>query len=109
MASLALHSSTSSISAHFFSVYNSKLQKGYWTEIKNQRKYFDELAEEFGVEEMEDWYEMRAEDVKNQGGRGVLSYHSDSLIKGLHSVYPGSFSFASFFIIKLKHCKSSLG
>lgn len=62
---------------------------GYWLDSKNCRKFFEDVGQELGVKQMEDWYTVLAEDVEHCGGTTVLrSLFQGSLPKALISLFP---------------------
>jgi hypothetical protein len=66
-----------------------QVPKEYWDTIANQRKYFDWLEDELGIEKKEDWYKINRKEVQRRGGSWVLKkYYGDSLVRALLTVYP---------------------
>lgn len=61
---------------------------GYWKSLNNQRQFLDSLFIALDLKEHNDWYHITVEDVKKNGGGGLLGRYGDSLIKTLKSVYP---------------------
>jgi hypothetical protein len=60
---------------------------GFWT-WRNQRRYFDWLADEHGIEDQKGWYKLSLEDLKKGDARGMLQeYYNGSFIKALEGVY----------------------
>ena len=66
-----------------------KVPKNYWSDKKNQRIFFDWLANKLQVKSVEDWYKVKPSDIINNGGTVLLCdiYHY-SIINALVSVYP---------------------
>lgn len=55
----------------------------------NQRKYFDWLASELGIEKSDEWYNVLTSDVINNYGYGLIGRHyNTSMIAALEAVYP---------------------
>lgn len=73
---------------------------GYWNQPQHQRKYFDWVADQLGVTERSNWYNLVSEDVINRVGFKVMYLHKNSLIKTLSAVYPehtwNAYRFRSF-------------
>ncbi len=56
---------------------------------KDQHKiYFDWLGKRLGYKEMDDWYKLTSEEVKENGGGGLLNKCDNSLAQMVRSVYP---------------------
>jgi hypothetical protein len=65
-----------------------QIPEGYWNDLKTQRKYFDRLGRQLGIQSMDDWYKISSIEVKNKGGSKFLKqYYGDSLSKALGTVY----------------------
>jgi hypothetical protein len=78
-----------------------QVPRGYWNDIGNQRKFFEEIAKELNVQNAEDWLKISATQVKDLGGSGLLSNHyNNSVVKALEAVYPEK---KSVFDKKLRH------
>ena len=60
----------------------------FWNDIKNQRKFFDYIKNDFNIKTNEDWYKITCDDIKINGGRGVLGKYNNSLFQALKNVYP---------------------
>eukprot|EP01114_Cavostelium_apophysatum_P006968 TRINITY_DN1858_c0_g2_i1.p1 TRINITY_DN1858_c0_g2~~TRINITY_DN1858_c0_g2_i1.p1 ORF type:complete len:606 (-),score=106.11 TRINITY_DN1858_c0_g2_i1:180-1967(-) len=65
-----------------------KVPSGYWTERAHQREFFDHLAKEFHIRTFDDWYEIKLEDIKKNGGVTILRLHQESLQNALSAIYP---------------------
>jgi hypothetical protein len=52
-----------------------------WKDIKNQRKFFDQLALELGIQNPEDWNFVHSKDIAKAGGSFVYRYYG-SLMQG---------------------------
>jgi hypothetical protein len=61
----------------------------YWNEFKNRKKFFDSLAAELHITQLEDWYEITIHTIVKHGGSALLlKYYENSPAKALQSVYP---------------------
>lgn len=86
----------------------------YWKSIKNQKSFFDNLANKLGknvmklvlissifiisryhfitilpgVHKLSDWYRISIRQVQENGGMGLLSSYRGSLLNALKTVYP---------------------
>src|SRR3979490_2008551 len=59
-----------------------------WLE-KQRKTFFDDLGVQLGYKSMEDWYNVKAKDIQNNGGGGLLTnYYRNSPSEALQSVYP---------------------
>ena len=66
-----------------------RIQKNYWLNIENQRKYFSWLSNKFNIKSNEDWYNIKLSDIENNGGSSLLNnYYDNSLYLALKSIYP---------------------
>lgn len=62
---------------------------GYWSEIANQKKFFDELAEQIGIKNLDDWYGVLSKRLLMEyGGGGLLDKYNGSPHAALMSVFP---------------------
>jgi hypothetical protein len=60
-----------------------------WTKKENQRTFFSLLGKELGYTQMEDWYNLKKEDVEKYGGKALLNkFYDNSPLKALQLVYP---------------------
>src|SRR5438132_981027 len=65
-----------------------KVPKYFWSKGQNQKQFFDWLGTHLGYKEMEDWYNVRQENIHKCGGKELLSgYYNNSPSKALQSVY----------------------
>jgi hypothetical protein len=53
----------------------------YWSNIQNQRNFFDQLALKLGLEQKDDWYSVSVNTVLINGG-SFLSKYKGSLLQG---------------------------
>lgn len=62
---------------------------GFWSQLQNQRNFFDWFANELSFESMDKWYDVEKDAVKKPGGTTVIETHyQDSLINALTTIYP---------------------
>ena len=61
---------------------NARLPHSYWSELKNQKKFFDSLANEAKITRLEDWYQISRDKVRECGGGGLLDRYNGSLRRG---------------------------
>lgn len=69
----------------------TRVPDGFWEEFENQKKYMNWLFKELGYTEMEDWYKISQEDLRNNEGHGILNFESENealLVSFLNKVYP---------------------
>jgi hypothetical protein len=66
-----------------FESANIPLPKDYWKDTKNQKMYFDWLANELKIQSPEQWQTISPDIVKAKRGKGLLALYNDSLTKGL--------------------------
>jgi hypothetical protein len=59
-----------------------RLPRGYWQNLRTQRKFFDALARQLNIQKQEDWYNVRISDIKQHGGASLLAIYNGNLIKG---------------------------
>lgn len=60
----------------------------FWKSEKNQRNYFDMLAQEFKLSTLDDWRTVTKKQVIEKGGSGILKLHGNSLFSTLQKLYP---------------------
>src|SRR5689334_11532477 len=46
--------------------------KGHWKSEQNRRSYFDWLGIQLGYKDMNEWYQITAQDIHQNGGAGLL-------------------------------------
>jgi uncharacterized membrane protein YcaP (DUF421 family) len=49
--------------------------KGQWSNLSNQRDFFDKIAKELGLKETEDWYRVKLADLEQRGAGGILKLY----------------------------------
>jgi hypothetical protein len=65
------------------------ISRRYWENSSNQRQFFDYLAEKYAINSTEDWYEMKQEDIMDNGGSSLLyNFHDNSPSLALMRIYP---------------------
>jgi hypothetical protein len=64
---------------HFEPSHNGKYPSGYWDNIINHRLYFDWLAEELSIHELQQWKQVTASHVTHTFGTCVLDRHNGKL------------------------------
>jgi hypothetical protein len=47
---------------------------GYWSERKNQRRFFDWLASQLNIKEVNDWYSVTQLELSKHGGNSSLAF-----------------------------------
>lgn len=63
--------------------------RSFWSDISNQRKFFDWMGGELGIKNAGDWHRVDVREVRQRGGRGLLVHHNESLSSALATAYPG--------------------
>jgi hypothetical protein len=52
-------------------------------DVNNQRKFFDKLAEKYGIQKPSDWTTVNKQLImKEKGGHFINNYYNGSLLKG---------------------------
>lgn len=64
-----------------------RVPNGFWKNKENQLSYFDHLAKELNINNLEEWKKVKLSDVKNFGTE-ILNLYGNSISKALSSVYP---------------------
>eukprot|EP00026_Physarum_polycephalum_P003660 Phypoly_transcript_03673.p1 GENE.Phypoly_transcript_03673~~Phypoly_transcript_03673.p1 ORF type:complete len:675 (+),score=95.36 Phypoly_transcript_03673:213-2237(+) len=67
------------------------LHRGYWTESKNRKRFFDELARDLNFDPLvpANWYSVTTHEIEQRKyGRTVLYYYGWSLSEALTHLYP---------------------
>jgi hypothetical protein len=52
---------------------NSIIPQGYWDDIKNQRERIEAIGEELGVKHLDQWMQIRKQDIIDLGGGSVIN------------------------------------
>ena len=67
---------------------STKKPQGYWENIDNQRKLFDEIGKKFNITSMNDWNTISRKSITSvKGGSSVLNKYS-SIQEALETLYP---------------------
>lgn len=59
-----------------------------WEDRDTQKRFFEWLAGELKLKDLEGWYHVSATEVNSRGGSAVLSLHGGSLFKALAAAFP---------------------
>jgi hypothetical protein len=59
--------------------------RGYWSDKDNQRKFFDQLAIKWNIQNKDDWNKVTGEMVQKEGGYFLSKYYKSSLQQGTMS------------------------
>jgi hypothetical protein len=61
----------------------------HWSDIQNQRKFLEWIADELGMEKQEDWYNVSSTMVMRKHGAGFfMNYYGKCLYKALRTTFP---------------------
>jgi hypothetical protein len=63
-----------------------KKPAGYWMDVTNQRKFFEEIAPQLNVTKHADWGTVGSDAVIRMGGQFIVNYYKGSLSKGTYKV-----------------------
>jgi hypothetical protein len=55
--------------------------------MKNQRKFFDQLAMTLNIRKPEDWYSVTTKTIFQHGGTFIKSHYDSSVVKGKYLLY----------------------
>ena len=55
---------------------------GYWNNIENQKKFFDQLAAKWNIQKADDWNKVTLAMVTKEGGYFLAVYYNNSLQRG---------------------------
>ena len=81
----------------------SKVPSGYWDNVENQRSCLLSIAQQLQIPkkhksegnkqanlefDLDGWYKIKASDVEEKGGSGLLYHFQGSLFKALQSAFP---------------------
>jgi hypothetical protein len=88
ISSLTFQALTSTLPEHNWDVSKFKPSpvthtNGHWSDVRNQRAFFDKLAEQLNIKQFEDWYKVSGLQVAKLGGKGLLKRYGYSLSKGI--------------------------
>lgn len=62
--------------------FSQRVETGYWDNTANQREFLDHLGKQLGFKEMNDWYSITSQQIRKNGGSGLLT----SKYKNLYSL-----------------------
>ena len=65
-----------------------QVPKRYWKEVANQKDCVERIGKELEVRSLEDWYGIKQSQLVASGGRGLLTYFSNSFPRMLTHLYP---------------------
>jgi hypothetical protein len=57
-------------------------QRAYWKDKENQKKFFDELAIKWNIQNKDDWNRVTKDMVLKEGGHFIGHYYNNSLQQG---------------------------
>lgn len=63
--------------------------KVFWSNLKNQKNFFDSLAQHLNIQNPKEWYRVTLDSVRSKGGETIMELYDNSLIKALQTVNPG--------------------
>ena len=67
----------------------SKVPNGYWQELDNHKHWAEDLGKKLKYTTKEDWYDITAEQIYDNGGSGLLNhYYNGSPQKFVMAVFP---------------------
>jgi hypothetical protein len=66
----------------------SRVPRGFWSSLQNQRLFLDDMALKMDVKSVDDWYSVTRSKVIQHGGAGLLKHYNGSVAKMLQTVYP---------------------
>jgi hypothetical protein len=66
----------------------SKVPEGFWDQPENRKAFFEWLAKELKVKDMDGWYRVTRTSVARFGGSALMAQNDDSLPKTLMAVFP---------------------
>jgi hypothetical protein len=67
----------------------TRVQTSFWDDPKVRRRFFDWLGKQLNILKMEDWYPVKATQIRDFGGAGLLaSVFGDSVAPAVMSVFP---------------------
>lgn len=74
---------------HAWKFKHQNVPHRYWKDINNQRKFFDQLGRDIGIQSLDDWYtKLSSKLMKTHGASTLLAQHNGSAIKALKACYP---------------------
>lgn len=74
---------------YIWRVWNFKhLPFAYWDDFKHHRQLFDSIADELGINELNEWYKVKQKDIKKMADYVIHKYYQGSSIRAIQSIYP---------------------
>lgn len=65
-----------------------KRHRGYWNDVTKHKKFFLWLKDELGLEGLEGFYSLTAQDIAKHGGSGLLEKYHCSSVRALAHIFP---------------------
>jgi hypothetical protein len=56
--------------------------RGHWTDLHNQKLFFDKLGHKLNIKKLEDWYRVPSSTVLREGGSFITKYYNSSILQG---------------------------
>jgi hypothetical protein len=56
--------------------------RGYWKDKENQKKFFDQLAVKWNIQQRDDWKKVTYDMVLKEGGSFLVNHYGGSLPRG---------------------------
>ena len=73
---------------HNWDLLSIKKTKNFWEFKKNRTNFLERIYEKFELNSLDDWYNIKQEIIKENGGSGLLKKFKGSLFKALKMDYP---------------------
>ena len=73
---------------HHWLTWKFHISKDNWNNKDIQRDFFDWLAKELGVNNLEDWYNVSIFTIRSYGGDEVMNIYHGSQVDVLKNIYP---------------------
>lgn len=48
--------------------------KDYWSKVKHQRQFMDDIGKKLGIKNYSDWYSISSQTIKEFGGTGNIIF-----------------------------------
>jgi hypothetical protein len=73
----------------FCSASEGRYSPGYWTNIDNQKRFFQQLEDKLDIRSPEDWYRVTTRQIIQEGGSALIgNYYNWSMLTALKAIYP---------------------
>lgn len=69
------------------------VEKKYWLQIENRRRFFEELSGKLNIKSLSDWGKVPQSTIKQHGGSTLLRKYGGALIGALRDAFPGEPNF----------------